>query len=331
MAKQWTADDILKMAGAFQPACVLTAAAELGVFDALADGALTAEALAAKIGADARATTMLADAMSALQLLVKSGDRYAPAAGVAEILTETGPTSALAMVRHQANCLRSWAQLADVVTAGRPAPKLPSIRGEQEDLTSFIEAMDNICRPMADKLVASIGPPGFSHLLDIGGGPATWTIAFLRAAPDAVATLLDLPDVVPIARKHIAAAGLTERVTLVAGDMQADAPLPGGADLAWISAIVHMNSRSQNRDLFAKTHAALVDGGQILIRDVLVDAARTDPPGGAMFAINMLVHTPGGGTFTFDELSEDLAAAGFRDAELLHAGEFMDSVIRAVK
>ena len=81
MAKPWTADDILKMAGAFQPACVLTAAAELGVFDALADGGLPAEALAAKLGADTRATTMLADAMSALDLLVKSGDRYTPAAG----------------------------------------------------------------------------------------------------------------------------------------------------------------------------------------------------------------------------------------------------------
>ena len=75
----------------------------------------------------------------------------------------------------------------------------------------------------------------------------------------------------------------------------------------------------------------LADGGQILIRDVLVDAARTSPPDGAMFAINMLVNTPGGGTYTFDELSEDLLAAGFSGPSLLHAGTFMDSVIHAAR
>ncbi len=331
MTKQWTSEDLLAMAGAFQPASVLVAGAELGVFDALAGEPMTGEALARAIGADARAMTMLADALTALELLVKADGKYSPAAGTAEALTATGGESVLAMVRHQANCLRGWARLAEVVRTGAPAARSPSVLGPVADLESFIEAMDNICRAVADGLVEAIGPLEFTHLLDIGGGPATWTIAFLRAYPQARATLFDLPDVVPIAGKHIEQAGLAERVALVAGDMEADASLPGGTDLAWISAIVHMNSRSENRALFAKTYAALADGGQVLIRDVLVDVERTDPPGGAMFAINMLVHTPGGGTFTFDELAEDLQSAGFKEPELLHQGTFMDSVIRAVK
>jgi len=100
---------------------------------------------------------------------------------------------------------------------------------------------------------------------------------------------------------------------------------------AWVSAIVHQNSRRQNRELFAKIHAALADGGRILIRDVVMDESHILPQYGALFAVNMLVHTPAGGTFTFDELSEDLQSAGFTDATLLNPDEFMNAVVKTCK
>jgi predicted O-methyltransferase YrrM len=307
------------------------AGAELGVFGTLANTHMTAEALAKRLKTDARAMKMLADALASMGLLTKRDDRYSLDAGTADVLTETGRHSGLAMVRHQANCLRNWAQLARVVKTGRPAKRAPGIRGAAADLASFIEAMDEASRSLAPELVKRIGPPPFQRLLDIGGGPGTWTIAFLRAAPSAYAILFDLPDVIPIARKHIAAAGLQERVRLVAGDLASEQALPRGADLAWISAIVHMNSRAENRELFRKVRAALVDSGRVLIRDVVMRESRTQPVTGAMFAINMLVNTPRGGTYTFRELCEDLLAAGFRKPSFLNIGQAMDSVIQAFK
>jgi len=101
--------------------------------------------------------------------------------------------------------------------------------------------------------------------------------------------------------------------------------------MAWVSAIVHMNSRAQNQAMFKKVSAALVPGGRILIRDIVMDRSRTSPVGGALFAVNMLVATPGGGTFTFDELREDLSAAGFVGVKYLRRGEGMDSVVCATK
>jgi hypothetical protein len=263
--------------------------------------------------------------------LTLRGGRYSLGAGCADVLTEAGRHHALEMVRHQANCLRSWAQLARVVKTGRPARDVPSIRGAAADQTAFIEAMNEGSRPLAPHLVKRLGPPPFRHLLDLGGGPGTWTIAFLRAVPSARATLYDLSHVIPIARKHIAAAGLQRRVRFAAGNFASARALPRGADLAWVSAIVHMNSRAMNRSLFRKLHAALAVGGRALIRDVVMRESRTTPAFGALFAINMLVNTPKGGTYTFRELSEDLLAAGFRDPRLLHEGEAMDSVIQALK
>ena len=123
---------------------------------------------------------------------------------------------------------------------------------------------------------------------------------------------------------------MNDRVKLVAGDFLVD-PLPPGADLAWVGAIVHQNSREENRCLFSAVANALNDDGQILIRDVLMDDSRTSPVTGALFAINMLVATEAGGTFTFDELREDLEAAGFTAVTVLRRDEGMNSIIRAVK
>ena len=268
--------------------------------------------LAERLGADVRATTILADALTAMGLLTKVDNAYSTAEGVAAVLTETGNDSTLAMVRHQANCLRSWARLSEVVLSGQPADKTASIRGAGADLTAFIEAMEVASRASARPLVKAIGPPAFSHLLDVGGGPGTWTIAFLLAAPNARATLYDRPDVIPIARRHLEQAGLAGRVDFVAGSFYEDDALPTGADLAWISAIVHQNFRSQNRELFAKVHAALPSGGRVLIRDIVMDESRTNPLTGAMFAVNMLVNTPGGGTFTFGETKRRPAGSRFR-------------------
>ncbi len=331
MTRHWTGEELLATSGQFQGACVLMAAAELDVFGALADGPTTAQQLCEELRTDLRATMVLLDALAAGELLIKRREEYALAPGLAEALTESGSDSVLAMVRHRANCLRSWAQLASVVRTGRPAERGPSARGAEADRASFIEAMEVACRQAAPMLVEALGPPRFTHLLDVGGGPATWTIAFLRAAPEATATLYDLPSTMPIAEKHLAAAGLLDRVNLVAGDFYADEALPGGADLALLSAIAHQGSRPQNRDLFAKVHAALEPGGRVLVRDVVMDESRTRPPDGAMFAVNMLVNTPGGGTFTFPEFAEDLTAAGFADPVLLRHDEHMNSVVQAAK
>ena len=249
---------------------------------------------------------------------------------VAEVLTETGSTCMLDMVRHQGNCLRNWSQLAAVVQQGNPAPCRPSIRGVEGDLKSFIQAMHEVSDPVAMPLIRSLGRLQFKHMLDLGGASGTWTIPFLQLNPHVQATIFDRPAVIPMAKRLMKQAGLADRVKLVGGSFDRDR-LPGGVDMAWVSAIVHMNSRAQNQAMFKKVSAALVPGGRILIRDIVMDRSRTSHVGGALFAVNMLVATPGGGTFTFDELREDLSAAGFVGVKYLRRGEGMDSVVCATK
>jgi predicted O-methyltransferase YrrM len=330
MARTWTAEAVMDLLRGFHPACVITAAAELDVFTSLQGAPADAGELARRMGCDARATAILLDALAALGLLDKRDGSYAVPADVAALLAEGGRECVLGMARHLGNCLRRWARLGEVVQTGAPIVDEVSVRGKQEDLASFIRAMHEVSTPLAPRLIQSLGPLGFRHLLDLGGAAGTWTIPFLRAQPAARATIFDLPEVIPMAERAVRAAGLTDRVRLVAGNFDRD-ELPGGSDLTWVSAIVHQNSRNQNRAMFGRIFRALQPGGRILIRDILVDPSRTAPVMGALFAVNMLVGTPGGGTYTFEELRADLEQAGFADVTLLRRGDAMDSVIAAAR
>ena len=321
---------MLELIRQFQPACVLAAAADLDLFDALTPQPLTAPAVARKLAADVRGLTVLLDALVALQLLHKRNLRYAVPRLVAKVLTRDGKSSVLAMAQHQANCLRRWAQLARVVKTGRRADCVPSVRGFAGDMKAFIGAMDNISVPVADEVIKPLKKIPFRRLLDVGGASGTWTMALLRARTQALAILFDLPDVIPLARRRLAVGGFIKRVQLVPGDFMHD-PLPGGADLVWISAIMHQNSRAQNRTLLTKVFRALEPGGRIAIRDIIMASNRTAPVAGALFAINMLVGTNGGSTFTFDEVREDLMSAGFIYVQIVRLDEGMHSIVVARK
>jgi hypothetical protein len=328
MAAEWTSDKILEASRAYQPACVIAAAGDLDLFTAIGEREVTAAVLAEEMQVDLRGLTVLLDALAAMHLLDKQQGSYRAPAEALAALSQNSPNSVLPMVQHTANCLRRWAQSARVIKTGRPAERVPSIRGEAADQAAFIGAMHVVSGPVADRVISDIHPPPFKHMLDIGGASGTWTMAFLRIAPEATATIFDLPEVIPMAEQRLRQAGLADRVSLVPGDFYIN-PLPAGADLAWLSAIAHQNSREQNRDLFAKIRDALVPSGTLLIRDVVMSEDHTSPPGGAMFAVNMLVGTESGSTYSMSAYREDLEASGFTDVRQMREDPWMDAIIQA--
>jgi hypothetical protein len=105
--------------------------------------------------------------------------------------------------------------------------------------------------------------------------------------------------------------------------------LPKGADLAWVSAIIHQNSPDQNRALYRRIAAALEPNGWIYIRDIVMESSRTAPVAGALFSVNMLSGTEGGKCYSWTEIQEDLLSAGFTDVQLVRRDEGMHSIVRA--
>lgn len=324
MTTTHTPESLSALARGFMETRVFLTAAELDLFTLLADGPLSLEEAAAARDADERALAILLDALAATGLLEKEDGRWRTPPALVPFLSSKGERSILPLALHSTNLWNRWSRLTEVV-----APARPSV-GADGGTRAFIGAMHAIAAPQADGIVAAVAPGAARRLLDVGGGPATYALAFVRAVPGLTATLFDLPEVVEIARGHVAAAGLLDRVDLVPGDLRTDA-LPAGHDLAFVSAIVHMLGPAQNVALLRKVRDALVSGGRVVVRDHVMSPDRTAPRAGALFAVNMLVGTREGGTYTLEELSAWLLEAGFERPRLVRDGERMDALVEAFR
>lgn len=331
MSNRWNADKLMGLSAGFLKSRILITAAELGIFAKVSSSPRSVEQLCAEHGWDNRGLRILLDALTAMELLKKTEDgRYATEESASRWLSDGEDRSVLPMILHRGRMWKTWSNLTEVVkTGGNPGAMDFSERSD-EDFVEFIAAMHVAGRDLAGTIAESVALSRFRRMLDVGGGSGVYLMAFLERAPHMTGTLFDLPQVAGIARDKLTQEGYIDRVEIVTGDYTRD-PLPSGHDLVLLSAIIHINSRERNRALYAKVHQCLEPGGAILIRDHVMDPTRTDPPDGAIFAVNMLVATDGGGTYTFDEIREDLESVGFKDVHLARQGRGMDKLVAARK
>ncbi len=318
---KWSQETIMALSRAFMESRVFLTGAELDLFTLAASAPMNAREIAERIGADLRALTIVLDALAAMGLLIKRDDAYRTEPSAARLLAADSPESILPIIRHSIDLWERW---------GRLTGKIVRPRKPDKSMSAFIGAMHVIGRPLAPRIVALVNPAGARRLLDVGGGSGTYTLAFLQAAPAMRATIFDQPPVIDMARERMDAAGVRERVTLVAGDYRKD-PLPGGHDLAFVSAIIHQNSPAENREMFRKIFAALEPGGRIVVRDHVMSPDRTEPRSGALFAVNMLVGTEGGNSYTEAEIREALTEAGFTGVRVIHPDTRMDGLVEAFR
>jgi predicted O-methyltransferase YrrM len=318
---QWNQESLLGMARSFMESRILLTAAELDLFSLTTAKPLAAGQIAERIGADPQAMTIVLDALTAMGLLLKEKGLYQTEPSAAPLLSAGSPISVLPMVSHANDLWDRWGQLT---------PKVAGKRDRDKSMRAFIGAMHVVGSALAPRVISQIGVSGVRRLLDVGGGSGTYTIAFLDAEPRMEATLFDLPPVIHMARERLEASGMQERVRLVAGDYRTDA-LPAGHDLAFVSAIIHQNSPAENKALFRKIYDALVPGGRIVVRDHLLSPDRTRPRSGALFAVNMLVGTKGGNSYTEDEVREALQEAGFVNIKTIQPDARMDGLMEGFK
>ncbi len=331
MPEEWTRDNLLTLGRGFMLPRILLTAGELDLFSKLETEARSVADLCRAEGWDERGLTILMDALAAQGLLTKTSDwKYGLPESVANCLVKHSSESILPMILHGCRLWDTWSHLTGIVSTGDNPNTAPGRTRSVEETKDFIDAMHVAGRVMAPLIAKSVDLSSYGRMLDIGGGSGTYIMAFLKAAPRMSATLFDLPEVTKLAERRLAGTEFAERVKIVSGDYNSD-PLPPGHDLVLLSAVIHINSREGNRDLFKRVYECLDSGGAILIRDHIMDATRTRPVGGAVFAVNMLVNTRAGNTYTLEEITEDLEQAGFRNVRMAHEGRNMDQLVVATK
>ena len=298
------------IARGFMASRALLTAHELGVFGALAEGPKTSLEVAWAVGTDPRGVDRLMRALVGLELLeLHADDRFANTPAAAEHLVPGRP-GFMGDLNHIAHLWTTWGTLTEAVRLGGkvPGPEIND-RGERW-LDGFITAMHVLSKPTAAATIDCMGLPGARRMLDVGGGPGTYAMAFVRGAEGRTATVFDLPNVIPLTRRFVEEEGLTDRVSFAVGDMNKD-ELPGsGYDVVFISAIIHMLSFTECAGLLEKAARALEPGGTVVVQYFIMEEDRVRPAHGAMFALNMLVGTDDGDTYTRAEVAEWMEAAG---------------------
>jgi len=299
---------ILEMATAFQRSRVLLTAHELDLFTLLAETWKSSAEVAKALGTDERATDRLMNTLCSLGLLEKRDRRFSNTPPASRFLVR-GKPAFMAGLMHTAHLWDTWSTLTEAVRQGSSVVGRPIGDQGEQWLRAFIAAMHWRGCQHARDVVGWLDLSGVSRVLDVGGGSGVYAMAFARAKPDITAVVFDLPSVVSMTQEYVAREGLSDRVKTVAGDYEVD-ELGRGFDLAFLSAIIHSNSESANRRLLRKCAEALKPKGQLVVQDFIVDEDRTGPPFAVLFALNMLVGTESGDTYTESEVREWMREAG---------------------
>jgi SAM-dependent methyltransferase len=296
--------------GYWQSRAILTAL-ELGVFETLSRRRLGSAVVARRIGADARATGMLLDALVGLEVLDKRGSSYAIARSMLPFLTE-GPDSALGMLRHHLRLWDSWSTLTASVRAGTAPHAEGGFRGGPEAARAFTIAMRDGARRLAPGVAEELDLRGRRLLLDLGGGPGVYAAWFARRNPELEVVVVDLPHVARVGEELKAEyPDVGDRMSFFAADIETE-PLPEGADAAFLSHVIHGQDEVRVRALLARIAGALVPRGLLIVRDFFLRPDRTMPASASLFSLNMLVNTAGGRSYTSREVTTWLRSAGFR-------------------
>jgi ubiquinone/menaquinone biosynthesis C-methylase UbiE/predicted transcriptional regulator len=295
----------LRRISAFAPSRIILTANNYRIFDYLEGKGRTAATLSEIIGTDGRAIELLLNSLVSIGLLEKKSGNYRNA-GVASRYLVRGKTDYQGdILKHNDVLWDNWSGLDEVVKTGRPYKKA-------HDHESFILGMHNLALQKVKGVLKNLDLKGMKKVLDLGGGPGTYSLAFAKKKMDV--TLLDFPATLGTSKRVIASAGMEKNIRLLPGDFMKD-ELGSGYDMIFISQIFHAYGPDECTALLRKCRASLQKGGRVVVQEFYLEESRTNPLQGALFAINMLVNTPRGRTYTPNEMSAWMKKAGFTGIE----------------
>jgi ubiquinone/menaquinone biosynthesis C-methylase UbiE len=317
-----TPERISQMAWGFGATMIMEAAVENRVFDLLDSGPKTIEQVAEQAGTSLRGTRVLMNALAGMGLLVRNGNEFGLASDTATFLVSSKPGYLGGIAAHMSRDLMPrWAKLPEIVKTGKSPEGVDHQENGAKFFEGFVEAIFPMSYPAARALAKSLGLSSATSpvkVLDLAAGSGVWGIALAQESPQVRITAVDWPGVLNVTKRVAERNGVGDRLTTIPGDLHG-ANFGTGYQVATLGHILHSEGERHSRELLKKTYNALAPGGTIAIAEFLVDDDRTGPPMPLIFAVNMLVATDEGDTFSTQEISRWLREAGFENVRTLDA------------
>ena len=319
---------ILQVGMGFWPSKTVLSAVELELFTQLGSEAMTGAEIGDRLGLHARAIYDFLDTLVALRLLERDGlgaeARYRNTTETATFLDKRSPVYVGGILEMcNARLYRFWGDLTEALQTGRPQneikhtgkPMFEELYSDPARLEQFMAAMQGISLGNFHALADKFDFSRYETVCDVGGATGQLSTILAERHPHLRCTSYDLPVVAPIAEKHIAAAGLSDRVATASGDFFVD-PLPR-ADVITMGLILHDWNLDRKMQLIRSAHEALPDVGAFIFIENLIDDARRDNAFGLMMSLNMLIEFGDAFDFTGSDFAGWCREAGFREVEIV--------------
>ena len=311
---------LMDTAWGFTRTQVLESGVELDIFTQIGRGHTNSKSLAQAIGASERGVRILLNALVGLRVLEKVGGQYQLTEGARIFLCKDSPAYMGEWLLHVNQLMPAWEHLTEVVRTGVPPKKVEGDGDRGEFFSKLVAGLFTMNAPGAQAAAkAMVGQRSGLRILDIGAGSGVWGIAFAQRDPLARVTLADYPKVLAVATQFVAQHGLANRFEYLAGNFREVDFGREQYDIALLGHICHSEGARNTQTLFQRIRRALKPGGRLLIAEFLVDEERRTETFPLLFAVNMLVNTEEGDTFSMSEMRTWLGEAGFKTVEMLEA------------
>jgi predicted O-methyltransferase YrrM len=319
---------IMQVGMGFWPSKTVLSAVELEVFTHLATESLTGEELGERVGLHPRAIYDFLDTLVALGFLERDGDgsagRYRDTPDTAAFLDKRSPTYIGGILEmSNARLYPFWGDLTEALRTGKPqnevkqtgASMFEELYSDPARLEQFMDAMKGISTGNFLALAEKFDFSKYETVCDVGGATGQLSMILAGRHPHLRCTSYDLPVVAPIAEKRVAAAGLSDRVSVASGDFFAD-PLPQ-ADVITMGLILHDWNLERKMQLIRAAYEALPEGGAFIVIENIIDDARRENAFGLMMSLNMLIEFGDAFDFTGSDFAGWCKEVGFKDVEIL--------------
>ena len=310
-----TFDGFRDAVSAYRLPMVLLAALELDLCTVVGSRTWRISDLAKELKVSERGLAILCRNLAMAGVLIKKGAIYKNSRLGATALNASHPAYRGGYLDLIKTHWHDWCRLSESVRSGLPIDH--DVPDSPEWRRRFTWAMHHRTLELAPAITAQVKLGGAGRLLDLGGGPGTYALAFLAHNPRLRATVCDREAALEIAKEIAATHKAGRRLSYLPLDFSKE-PIPGTYDVIWYSNVLHIYSPEDNQAIFRRALATLAPGGKLIIQDAFLhDRQGLFPADASLFAVSMLLFTKGGDTYSAADVKQWLRGTGFSRVKLL--------------
>ncbi len=304
---------VMQVASGYWQSCVLHAANRLDIFNRLDGQSKDLDTLQQETDSDRRCLDALLSALVSMDFLDRDGDIFSNNEFGQTFLSNSSKFYQGGIVYMFENWYEAWGGLYNTVKTGKPSALMHQEYSDKET-RDYMMGMHNRALSQSDVLTGMIDLSGKKKLMDVGCGPATFSIKFCERYDGLNAVAMDRTQNLEIAKEIVAQYNMQDRVKLQAGDYNTDS-LGEANDAMLLSSMTNQESPDNIKKLFQKCYASMNKDGIIMIQEQLLAADKRGPQLAALIGVNQIINTLGGCSYSTKEMEDIMCSVGFVDIQ----------------